>query len=119
MIYITYIIAFILTIIIEILVAILYKIDKKELKYVALAQLTNPILNISAYLMYIYGIRLTTFIIAMLELIVVIIEGLIYNTITKIRKPMMFSLIANIASYSFGVIIDYIGFCEIVYQVIK
>lgn len=99
------------TIIIELLVALILKVkDKKDILNIILVNtMTNPLLvSLTVYITYnrIFNIIAS---IAILELLVVIIEGFTYKKVLKYKKINSFilALILNFSSYFIGEIINY------------
>ena len=102
------------TIIIEVGFAFILKYRGKDLLNVLLVNiLTNPLLNstIVAINVY-YGLKARNIALYILEVIVVIVEGYIYQKYLDRRKinGFILSLILNVASYGLGLIIN-----EIIY----
>ena len=98
------------TIIIEVGVAFILKYRGKDLLNVLLVNiLTNPILNstIVAINVY-YGLKIRNISLYILEVIVVIVEGFIYQKYLNNKKinGYVLSLILNIASYGLGLLIN-------------
>ena len=98
--------ALLLTIIIEELTGLIfYSVYKTEYKIfflsiLAVNLLTNPLLNSLVYILGIYNLR----IILLLEIIVVITEGLLYKYLLdyNLVKGILMSLVLNICSYFIG-----------------
>lgn len=104
-------IALVCTLIIEISIGVLIGIkDKKDIINITLVNiLTNPILNSLCYMVYFYkGIYYYKISIIFLEIIVFIVEGLIYKKYLNYKKlnPFILSLILNVSSYGIGLIIN-------------
>ncbi len=98
------------TIIIEVTVAFILHYRKKDLVNVILVNiLTNPLLNslVIAINVY-YGIIARNISLYILEIMVVIIEGFIYQKYLNNKKinGYIVSLILNIASYGIGLLIN-------------
>ena len=98
------------TIIIEVGLAFVLKYRNKDLLNVLLVNvLTNPLLNsvIVAVNVY-YGLRVRNIVLYILEVLVVIIEGFIYQKYLDRKKinGYLLSLILNIASYGLGLLIN-------------
>jgi len=89
-----------LTVIIELVFALFLK--KRELLLIFLVNvLTNPI---AVFLAYMFDRNI--FIILFIEILVVIIEGVLYSKYSQhIKRPFMFSIFANAISYFIGVIL--------------
>ena len=80
---------------------------RKEIALVILVNvLTNPIVVFTVYMMYIYlpdAVRPVT---AVMEILAVVTEALIYQKYSRnIRRPWLFSLFANAFSYGVGLLI--------------
>lgn len=99
-----------LTIIIETTVAFILKLRKTDLLIVVLVNiLTNPlVVSMSHYFNIKYGHNGYTYSLITLELLTFITEGLIYkyNLDNKKINPFIISLILNLTSYLFGLIIN-------------
>ena len=99
-----------LTIIIETLLAFIIGARKKDLLFVVLAQVvTNPIVVTVPYLIFIlFGYRNYLISIYILEVLAFLIEGLIYSKTLKSKKinPYVLSLILNVCSYGFGLLMN-------------
>lgn len=95
-----------LTIVIEWGLSFIFLKQKSDRKVVILAQiLTNPALNLLLLLNYNFFKFNNVLLLALLEFLVVIIEGLIYkNYFNKKPKinPFLLSLLLNVASFSLG-----------------
>ena len=98
------------TIIIEISIVLILKYRGKDLLNVLLVNiLTNPILNSSLVAInYYYGVNVRNVSLYILEIIVVIVEGCIYNKYLINRKinGYLLSIILNVSSYVIGTIIN-------------
>ncbi len=101
-----------ITLIIECSVAFILKYRKKDLLNVLLVNiLTNPIVTtIPVYFNVKYGVTSRNICLIVLELLVLIFEGFIYNKHITNRKinPYLLSLILNASSYLIGEVINYI-----------
>ncbi len=98
----------ILTIVLEVIFALFVGIRKKQqLLVITLTQvITNPLLNLlGLYIFSYYNWPITWQIPA--EIIVVLVEGVIYKKCTDMSRPFAFSLAANYFSYTFGVLLYY------------
>ena len=101
----------IITLVIELFVGLVITRKKEYIPMFILVNiLTNPLL--SAILFYIninYGLDLRRIAWFILEIIVVIVEGLIYKKAFDDLKinPLFLSLILNLSSIIFGELIDY------------
>lgn len=98
------------TIIIEVSVAFILKYRGKDLLNVLLVNiLTNPLLNsvIVAINVY-YGLKARNICLYILEILVVLVEGFIYQKYLNRKKinGYILSLILNIASYGLGLLIN-------------
>lgn len=100
-----------LTIIIELIIALILGIrDKKDIINVILVNvITNPIVVMSQTLLYIkFGYNIEMIGIAILEVLVVLVEGLIYKKVLNYKKinPILLSLILNALSFLIGELIN-------------
>ena len=106
----TMIVCLSLTILIETLLGIIIGVRKKDIIIIVLAQVvTNPIVVTVPYLIYIlFGYRYYLISIFVLEILAFLIEGIIYSTSLKFKKinPYVLSLILNICSYGFGLLMN-------------
>ena len=96
-----------LTIIIELIMALILGVrDKKDILNVILVNIiTNPIVVMSQILLYLYfGYKIEIIGVAILEILVVPIEGLIYKKVLNYKKinPILLSLILNASSLIIG-----------------
>ena len=100
----------IITLVIECLIGLILGFRKKDLLNIFLVNvLTNPLLNATiGSVNYYFGLRVRTIVLIILEIIVVIVEGFIYQKYFERRKinPYIVSLILNIASFGLGKIIN-------------
>ena len=99
------------TIIVEVIVSLLLKVrDKKDILNIILVNImTNPLLvSITVYINIFYGLKYKNIIIYPLEILVVLVEGLVYKRYLKYKKinPYLLSLILNISSYLIGLFIN-------------
>ena len=98
------------TLVIEVLFAIILKYRGKDLINVILVNiLTNPLLNsVIVAINYYYGLKARNISLYILEVLVVIVEGFIYQKYLNRRKinGYLLSLILNIASYGIGLLIN-------------
>ena len=98
------------TLIIEITIAFILRYRKKDLLNVLLVNvLTNPLLNSSIVAInYFYGIKTRNISLYIFEILVVIIEGFIYQKYLERKKinGYILSLILNIASCGLGMLIN-------------
>lgn len=100
-----------LTVIIELIIALILGIrDKKDIINVILVNvITNPIVVMSQTLLYIkFGYNIEMIGIAILEVLVVLVEGLIYKKVLNYKKinPILLSLILNALSFLIGELIN-------------
>ncbi len=103
----------ILTIIIEVVISLLFKVkNKKDLLNVVLVNvLTNPlVVSLPIFMLFRYGLLAKYISLAVLEILAVIVEGLIYSKVLEYRKinPYLLSLILNSCSYLIGVFMDFV-----------
>ena len=103
----------ILTIIIEEEISLLFKVkNKKDLLNVVLVNvLTNPlVVSLPIFMLFRYGLLAKYISLAVLEILAVIVEGLIYSKVLEYRKinPYLLSLILNSCSYLVGVFMDFV-----------
>ena len=100
----------IITIIIEVMLALIIGYRKKDLVNVLLVNiLTNPLLNsVIVAINYYYGLKYRNIALYILEILVVITEGLIYQKYLERRKinGYVLSLILNLASFLLGMVIN-------------
>lgn len=103
----------ILTIIIECLIAFILKYRKKDLLNIAIINIiTNPIVSsMPVYFNIKFGILGRDICLFVLELLVLIIEGFLFQKYLKKKRinSYLLSIILNTSSYSIGVLIDFIG----------
>ena len=106
----TMIVCLSLTIIIETLLAFIIGVRKKDLLFVVLAQVvTNPIVVTVPYLIFIlFGYKNYLISIYVLEVLAFLTEGLIYFKTLKSKKinPYVLSLLLNVCSYGFGLLMN-------------
>ena len=100
------------TIIIELIMALILGIRyKKDLLNVILVNLiTNPIVNITVITLNIYvGLTARNYSLYILEVLVLLTEGLIYRKVLSYKKINWFlvSLILNISSFGIGEVINH------------
>lgn len=83
---------------------------KREILLVALVNvLTNPIVVCTYYLAYKYQLGFLPVLTAVMEVLAVVVEALIYRRFSKnITHPWWFSIGANVFSYGLGEIINHI-----------
>lgn len=104
-------ICLICTILIEVVVAYLVKVkDKKDFINIVLVNiLTNPlVVSVSTYIFFEFGYKNYVYGMWILEILVVLIEGLIYKFTLKYKSinPFVFALILNCCSYGIGELIN-------------
>ena len=102
-----------ITIIIELVFALILKVrDKKDMLNIVLVNiLTNPLLvSITVWFNFEHGILGRNISLAVLEILVVIIEGFIYKKVLKFNRinPFLFALILNVISFVIGEVINYV-----------
>ena len=100
-----------LTIIIELIVALILGIrNKKDIINVILVNvITNPVVVMSQTLLYIkFGSNIEMIGIIILEILVVLVEGLIYKKVLDYMKinPLVLSLLLNASSFFIGELIN-------------
>ena len=99
-----------ITLLIEITIAFILKYRKMDLLMVLLVNImTNPLLNsLVVCVDYYYGNSYRTITLIIMEILVVFIEGLIYNKSVSNKKinGYLLSLILNASSFLFGLIIN-------------
>ena len=102
------IISLTLTLIFELGMALILKYRGKDLVNILLVNiLTNPLLNsVTVAINYYYGLKARNIWLIILEILVVIIEGFIYQKYLTRRKinGYLLSIILNITSYGLGLI---------------
>lgn len=100
----------IITLLVEVIIAYLLRYRKKDLINIFLANIfTNPLLNsLTVYIHFHYGLKWRNIVLFFLEIIVVIVEGIIYRKYLQARKinGYILSLILNILSFIIGMIIN-------------
>lgn len=99
-----------ITISVELFMAFILGYRKRDLLNVLLVNiLTNPLLNsLVIYVNVYYGLRYRNIILYILEIVVVFVEGLIYQKYLKKRiiNGYVLSFILNLLSYVIGLIIN-------------
>lgn len=98
------------TILMELLIAFVLQVrDKKDFVNITLANvLTNPLLISTSYLVFFkFGSEIVLMFEIIMEIVIFIVEGVIYNKYLKYRKinPYIVSIILNLFSYFVGSII--------------
>ena len=100
----------VITILIETTIAFIIKYRNRDLLNVVLVNiLTNPILNsVMVYINVYYGLKIRNIFVIIFEILVVIIEGAIYQKYLENRKinGYLLSLLLNISSYVLGLVIN-------------
>lgn len=95
-----------LTLLLELGLALLWRVDRRDLLAVALANmLTNPIVVLCCHVTAWYAPGFRTAATLALELGAVLTEGLIYCRRSQIDRPMAFSLWANALSFFTGLLL--------------
>ena len=98
------------TVIIEVSIAFIIKYRGKDLINVLLVNiLTNPLLNsVVVGINYFYGLTARNISLYTLEVLVIVIEGFIYQKYLERRNinGYILSLILNVSSYCIGLVID-------------
>ncbi len=103
------IISLILTLIIEYIIIKLFFMRKKVFIPVLLVNiLTNPLVVYIYNIMDIYSFAYKDIILIILELLVVIVEGYIYQYLLEIKwkKSLIISFISNVLAYLIGVLLS-------------
>ena len=114
-----HLIALILTIVFEVLFACICGYHNRQtLKVVVLAQVvTNPVVVLLANLCLFYTVWPVAVYLIPLEISAVIVEWQIYRLRAKqIARPLVFSLAANVFSYTIGFGIQELGFYDLLEQ---
>ena len=101
------------TIVIEVIVSLFLKVRKgKDIANIILVNiLTNPlVVTIPFYMNISYGLFSRNVTLLIMEVLVVLVEGLIYKKYISYKKtnPYLLSLIINFSSYVIGNLINYI-----------
>lgn len=98
-----------LTLLIELAFALFRHRRGQALLFVALANvLTNPAVVLCAGLWRTYGLPFYPAAVTVLEISAVLAEGFVYRRSGCFPRPYRFSLIANLLSFSLGLLITYI-----------
>lgn len=104
--------ALILTILIEVSVSFILGYRKKDLLNVVLVNImTNPlVVTIPVYVNVKYGLMPRNIVLLIFELLAVLSEGYVYNKYLDRKKIncYLLSVILNLSSYLFGLIINYL-----------
>lgn len=94
-----------LTLLFELTVAFLWKVRKADIKIVILANVvTNPLVVLLYYLALSASVK-SWGLIAILEISAVIFESVCYKFKSNIKSPIIFAIVANVVSYSLGLLI--------------
>ena len=99
------------TVVIELIVALILSVrDKRDILNVILVNIiTNPVVVMSQMLLYMnFGSNMEKIGIAILEVLVVLVEGLIYKKVLNYNKvnPFFLSLLLNASSFFIGELIN-------------
>ncbi len=105
----------VVTVVIEVLGSLILGVRKKKdiLNVILVNVLTNPVVVISSFLVNIFGgLVLRNGVLLVLEVLVVIVEGLIYKKYLEFSKikPFVLSGILNLVSWGLGVLINNMAF---------
>lgn len=100
-----------LTIVIELIVALILSVrDKKDIINIILVNvITNPVVVMTQTLLYVkFGSSIELIGIIILEILVVLVEGLIYKKVLDFKKinPLLLSLLLNASSFFIGELIN-------------
>lgn len=100
-----------LTIVIELIISLLLGVrDKKDILNIILVNvITNPVVVMSQVLLYLrFGYKIEIIGVIVLEVLVVIVEGLIYRKVLNYKRinPLLLALILNALSFLIGVLIN-------------
>ena len=99
-------VSLVLTLLLELGFALVWKVKKNDLPLVALANvLTNPVVVLCHIAARLFFPALLPFFTAVLELGAFSVEGYLFSTRSQIRRPWLFSLCANLFSYTVGIIL--------------
>ena len=103
------------TIIIEVIIGIIVGIrDKKDIVNIILVNiLTNPIVvSLPIYIMMRYSMKARYYVLIILELLTVVVEGIIYSRVLKYKKmnSYLIAIILNIGSYFIGEVINWVTY---------
>lgn len=103
-----------LTIFLEIIFSIIFGLRKKDLINVLLVNvLTNPLINcIHPLFLFEYGKTAQIICLFILEILVVIVEGFVYQKTLNYKRINLFvlSLILNLISFMLGTVLNYFIF---------
>ena len=95
-----------LTLLLELGLALCWRVRKSDLRAVALANLlTNPVVVLCHLTARYYLPAFLPFVTAVSELSAFAAEGFLYSARSRIRRPWLFSLCANLFSYTVGIIL--------------
>lgn len=99
-----------ITLIVEVGFAFILRYRGKDLVNVLLVNfLTNPLLNsLVVTINYYYGLKTRNISLYIMEVLVVVIEGFIYQKYLERRKinGFLLSLLLNVASYGIGIVMN-------------
>lgn len=100
-----------LTIVIELIISLLLGVrDKKDILNIILVNvITNPVVVMSQVLLYLrFGYKIEIIGVIILEVLVVIVEGLIYRKVLNYKRinPLLLALILNASSFLIGELIN-------------
>ena len=99
-------VSLVLTLILELGIALCWRVKREDLRLVALANvLTNPVVVLCHTAVRFFFPAVLPFLTAVLELGAFSVEGYLFSTRSRIRRPWLFSLCANLFSYTVGVIL--------------
>ena len=95
-----------LTLALELIFALMWRVGRADLVLVALSNvLTNPVVVLCHILTVLWRPALLTPVTAALEAGAVLVEGRLYATRSDIRSPWLFSLLANLFSFTVGLLL--------------
>ena len=95
-----------LTLILELIFALFWRVKKGDLPLVALANvLTNPVVVLCHRAARFFFPGILPFLVPVLELGAVSVEGYLFSTRSEIRHPWLFSLCANLFSFLCGLLL--------------
>ena len=101
--------SFILTLIIEyIIIKLIFVKEKVFIPVLLVNILTNPFVVFIYNIMSLYSLEYKDFILIVLELLVVMVEGYIYTYLLDIhfRKALLVSFISNVITYLIGILLS-------------
>ena len=95
-----------LTLLLELGLALCWRVKREDLRLVALANvLTNPVVVLCHIITRIFFPAVLPFLTAALELGAFSVEGYLFFARSQIRRPWLFSLCANLFSYTVGILL--------------